>query len=76
MASSARTGFPRGRVGWIFGSVLLLVIGAIVGQVLGSIWLGLFLAAIVAIGWVIAYESWRGGRAGGLDDPDDNGARL
>lgn len=76
MTSPARTGFPRGRLGWIFGSVVLLVVGAIVGQVLGSILLGLMLALIVSIGWVIAYESWRGGGAGGLEDPDDDGARL
>ncbi len=76
MASPSGTGWPRGRIGWIAGSVLLLVLGAIVGQVLGSLLLGLMIAAIVSIGWVIAYESWRGGRSGGLNDPDDDGARL
>ena len=55
---------------------MLLVLGAIVGMILGSVVFGLFIAAIVAIGWIIAYESSRGGRAGGLDDPDDDGARL
>ncbi len=43
---------------------------------LGSVWLGLLLAVLVSIGWMIAYESWRGGRAGKLDDPDDDGARV
>ena len=76
MASSSGTGWPRGRFGWIAGTVILLVLGVIVGQVLGSVWLGLLLAVLVSIGWMIAYESWRGGRVVELDDPDDDGARV
>lgn len=76
MSPSSGTGWPRGRFGWIAGTVILLVLGIIVGQVLGSVWLGLLLAVLVSIGWMIAYESWRGGRVGKLDDPDDDGARL
>ncbi|MFH8248846.1 hypothetical protein ACH3VR_00580 [Microbacterium sp. B2969] len=68
-------GWPRGRVGWIVGTIVLLVVGAIVGLVLGSIWLGLAIAAIVAIGWIMAYESWRG-RTPDMYDEDDDGARL
>ena len=32
------------------------------------------LAFAVSIGWLIAYESWRGKHVG-LEDPDDNGAQ-
>ncbi|AZS38009.1 hypothetical protein CVS47_02659 [Microbacterium lemovicicum] len=70
-----RTGFPRGRIGWIAGTVALIGLGVLVGAVLGSIFLGLFIAAIISIGWLIAYESWRG-RTAGLDDPHDDGAQL
>jgi hypothetical protein len=73
--SESRTGFPRGRIGWIAGTVVLLGLGVLVGAALGSIILGLFIAAIVSIGWLIAYESWRG-RTVGLDDPHDDGAQL
>ncbi|WP_435526203.1 YdeI/OmpD-associated family protein [Microbacterium elymi] len=52
-----------------------LGLGALVGVILGSVWLGLMLAAIVSIGWIMAYESWRG-KAPHLDDEDDDGARL
>ncbi|GAA3029042.1 hypothetical protein [Microbacterium dextranolyticum] len=69
------TGWPRGRWGWIAGTVVLLVLGVVVGLVIGSVWLGLTLAVIVSIGWLIAYESWRG-RTPGLDDPWDDGAQL
>ena len=68
-------GWPRGRTQWAIGTVLLLAIGAIVGLVLGSIWLGLAIAAVVSIGWIVAYESWRG-RTPDLYDDDDDGARL
>ena len=37
--------------------------------------LGLAIAAVVSIGWLMAYESWRG-RAPDLHDDDDDGARL
>lgn len=70
-----RTGWPRGRWGWLFGTAVLLALGIVFGLILGSAWLGLFVAIVISIGWLIAYESWRG-RAPGLDDPDDDGARL
>ncbi|MFT4230146.1 MAG: hypothetical protein QM602_07660 [Microbacterium sp.] len=76
MASPPGTGWPRGRVGWIAGTVLLFVLGVIVGSLLGNVALGVLLAAVIAIGWIIAYESWRGGRIGTLHDPDDDGAQL
>ena len=70
-----RTGFPRGRIGWIVGTVLLIVLGAVVGLVLGSVFLGIMIAVVISIGWLIAYESWRG-KTPGLDDPFDDGAQL
>ncbi|MFT4050687.1 MAG: hypothetical protein QM677_00375 [Microbacterium sp.] len=69
------TGWPRGRRGWLFGTIVLLVLGVIFGLILGSAWLGVFIAVIVSIGWLIAYESWRG-RNPGLHDPWDDGAQL
>lgn len=70
-----RTGWPRGRVQWILGTVVVFALGALFGLIFGSIWLGLALAAVISIGWLIAYESWRGQKVG-LNDPDDDGARL
>lgn len=68
LSDSEKTGWPRGRWGWLFGSIALLVLGAAFGQVFGSSWLGLALAVLLSIGWLIAYESWRG-RNPGLHDP-------
>ena len=68
-------GWPRGRVQWLIGTVVLLGVGALIGLILGSLVLGLALAALLSIGWLMAYESWRG-RAPDLHDDDDNGARL
>lgn len=70
-----KTGWPRGRWGWLGGTVVLLVLGVVVGLILESVWLGLTLAVIVSIGWLMAYESWRG-RAPHRDDPWDDGAQL
>lgn len=68
-------GWPRGRVQWILGTIVLLGAGALVGLILGSLVLGLALAGLISIGWLMAYESWRG-RAPDLHDEDDDGARL
>lgn len=68
-------GWPRGRVQWIVGTVVLLGVGAFIGLVLGSLLLGIALAALISIGWLMAYESWRG-RTPDLYDDDDDGARL
>ena len=75
LSDSEKTGWPRGRWGWLFGSIALLVLGVVFGQVFGSIGLGLPLAVLLSIGWLIAYESWRG-RNPGLHDPWDDGAQL
>ena len=72
---SGQKRWPRGRVQWLLGTIGLLIVGALVGFGLSNVWLGLVIGAAVSLGWLIAYESWRGHTAG-LDDPDDNGARL
>jgi hypothetical protein len=77
------TGWPRGRKQWIVGAIVLVAAGAIVGQLLGNLVVGLLIAALVSIGWLMAYESWRGRNVGmrkhsndPFDDSDDDGARL
>lgn len=70
-----RTGWPRGRTQWIFGTALLFALGIVIGMMLGSVWLGLAIAAVISIGWLIAFESWRG-RNIGIENRDDNGAQL
>lgn len=72
---SEKTGWPRGRWGWLAGSIVLLAAGILFGMIFRSLWLGIALAVVVSIGWLIAYESWRG-RNPGLDDPWDDGAQL
>ena len=68
-------GWPRGRIGWLVGTLVLLAAGVVFGLILQNVWLGLLLAIIVSIGWLLAYESWRG-RTPRLDDPRDDGAQL
>lgn len=68
------TGWPRGRTYWILGSLVLLGAGVLFGLVFQNLWLGILLAAIVSIGWLIAFESSRG-RNVGVNDPD-NGVEL
>ena len=70
-----KTGWPRGRWGWLFGSIVLLVLGVVFGLIFGSVWLGLALAVLLSLGWLMGYESWRG-RNPRLDDPWDDGAQL
>ncbi|MDL5351526.1 hypothetical protein [Microbacterium sp. zg-YB36] len=73
--TDSRSGWPRGRVGWIAGTALLLVLGVLFGMIMGNLWLGLVLAGAVSVGWLIAYESWRGHNTG-IYDRDDDGAQL
>ena len=73
--SEPRTGWPKGRIGWLLGTVLILVGGVLFGLIWGQLWIGLVLAFAVSIGWLIAYESWRGSNVG-LENRDDNGAQL
>ncbi|MFF0909338.1 hypothetical protein ACFWZW_01460 [Microbacterium enclense] len=72
--SEPATGWPRGRTHWILGTVVLLGLAVLVGLVLQNVWLGVVLAVVVSIGWLIAYESSRG-RNVGVNDPE-NGVEL
>jgi hypothetical protein len=67
--------WQRGHTGWVLGTALLFTVGIVFGLIWGNVWLGLVLAAAVSIGWLMAYESWRG-RNVGVYDRDDNGAQL
>ena len=68
------TGWPRGRTYWMLGTLVLLGAGVLFGLVFGNVWLGVLLAAVLSIGWLIAFESSRG-RNVGVNDPD-NGVEL
>lgn len=72
--SEPRTGWPRGRIQWLLGTVLLMALGVLFGLVFQNVWLGIVLGAVISIGWLIAYESWRG-RNSGVND-DDRGIQL
>lgn len=67
--------WTRGHSGWAFGTALIFTLGIVFGLVWSNVWLGILLAAVVSIGWLIAYESWRG-RNVGLENRDDDGAQL
>lgn len=53
----------------------MFTVGIIFGMIWGNVWLGIVIAAAVSIGWLIAYESWRGSNVG-LENRDDDGAQL
>ena len=61
--------FGAGAIGGLLGA------GVLFGLIMQNVLLGVLLAVIVSIGWLIAYESWRG-RTPELDDPWDDGAQL
>lgn len=69
-------GWQRGHTSWLAGTILIFALGVLVGFVLQNVWLGLLLALIISLGWLIAYESWRGRNVGIGDRYDDDGARL
>ena len=75
MSTPSRKRWTRGHSGWAFGTALIFAVGIIFGMIWGQLLVGLFLAFAVSIGWLIAYESWRG-RSVGLENRDDNGAQL
>ena len=52
----------------------LLIVGVVIGLIFQNVWLGILLAAIVWLGWVIGYESRRGRNAGVNDE--DHGVEL
>lgn len=74
MASRGR-GWTSGHSGWAFGTALMFTLGIVFGLIWGNLLLGVVLAAAVSIGWLMAYESWRG-RNVGLDNCDDDGAQI
>ena len=73
--ASTETGFPRGRIGWIVGAVVLIGGGALLGLILGNLVGGLLTGLVLSLGWLIAYESWRGGNNKGVND-ETNGIEL
>jgi hypothetical protein len=73
--TTPRRRWTRGRSGWVLGTVLIFALGILFGMIWGQLLVGLFIAFAVSIGWLIAYESWRG-RNVGLENRDDDGAQL
>jgi len=74
MASTGKR-WTRGHSGWAFGTALMFTLGTVFGLIWGNVLLGVVLAAAVSIGWLMAYESWRG-RNVGLENRDDDGAQV
>lgn len=56
------------RLTWLAGTVVLLILAIVVGLILQNVWLGLLLAAIVSIVWLVSMESRKGGNAGVNDE--------
>ena len=56
------------RWSWLGGTLVLIVLGIVVGLILQNLWLGLLLAAIVSLVWLIAVESRKGDNAGVNDE--------
>ena len=55
-------------------TVGLLIVGVVIGLIFQNVWLGVLLAAIVWLGWLLGYESGRGNNAGVNDE--DHGIEL
>jgi predicted cobalt transporter CbtA len=53
---------------WLGGTVALLAVGIVIGLILENVWLGLLLAAIVSVVWLVAAESRKGDNAGVNDE--------
>lgn len=73
--TETRRRWTRGHSGWVLGTALIFATGIVFGMIWGSVWLGIVLAAAISIGWLMAYESWRGHNVG-IDNRDDDGAQL
>lgn len=73
--TTPRRRWTRGHSGWAFGTALIFGLGIVFGLIWGQLLVGLFIAFAVSIGWLIAYESWRGHNVG-LENRDDDGAQL
>lgn len=61
-------GTKKQRWSWLGGTVVLIALGIVIGLILQNVWLGLLLAAIVSVGWLIAVESRKGGNVGVNDE--------
>ena len=53
---------------WLGGTIALFILGFVIGLVLQNVWLGLLLALIVSLIWLIAAESRKGGNSGVNDE--------
>lgn len=73
--TTPRSRWTRGRSSWALGTALMFALGIMFGLIWENLLLGIVIAAAVSIGWLIAYESWRG-RNVGLENRDDDGAQL
>lgn len=58
----------RHRLIWLAATALLLALGVIVGLILQNVWLGLLLATLVSLVWLIGVESRKSGNAGVNDE--------
>ena len=58
----------RHRLIWVLSSIGLFIVGIVIGLILQNVWLGLLLAAIVSLVWLIAVESRKGGNSGVNDE--------
>lgn len=61
-------GSKKQRWSWLGGTVVLIVLGVVIGLILQNVWLGLLLAAVVSVVWLIAVESRKGGNTGVNDE--------
>ncbi|MGP6170681.1 hypothetical protein ACTU6U_02305 [Microbacterium sp. A196] len=61
-------GTKKQRWTWLGGTVVLVVLGIVIGLILQNVWLGLLLAAIISVGWLLAVESRKGGNVGVNDE--------
>lgn len=73
-APESRDNGPMSRALSIVLSVAALALGAVVGVILGNVWLGLAIGAIVAIVLLIGGQSSRGHNQGVNDE--DHGIEL
>lgn len=58
----------RNRLIWVTSTVVLLVLGVVVGLILQNVWLGLLFAALVSLVWLIGVESRKSGNSGVNDE--------
>ena len=73
--TQTRRRWTRGHTSWAFGTALIFALGIIFGLIWGNVALGIILAAVIGIGWLIAYESWRGRNNTGVND-ENHGIEL